>query len=127
VIDPDAFAALLCDWCLEVAAEDQILIATTTLATPLVRALHRTLLERQAWPLLRLSPPALQADFYAHARDAHLDGFAPLELAEVKGVDKLLRIDAPSNTRALAGVDPALIARAAKARAPIQEARLARR
>jgi aminopeptidase len=42
-------------------------------------------------------------------------------------VDAVLRIDAPANTRSLSGIDPALIARAARARAPIQEARLARR
>ena len=43
------------------------------------------------------------ADFYRHARERHLDGFAPLELAEVEAVDALLRIDAPANTDALAG------------------------
>src|SRR5205807_24487 len=36
-------------------------------------------------------------------------------------------IDAPANTQALAGVDPELIARVARARGPIQEARLSRR
>ena len=40
-------------------------------------------------------------------------------------VDAVVRIDAPGNTRRLAGVDPALIARAARARAPVSEARLA--
>jgi aminopeptidase len=39
----------------------------------------------------------------------------------------VLRVDAPANTRALAGIDPVLIARGARARAPVQEARLARR
>jgi aminopeptidase len=125
--DPDAFASLLCDWCLRVQAGDQVLVSTTTLAEPLVSGLHRALLDREAWPLVRMSPPALAEDFYLHARERHLDRFAPLELAEVAGTDAVLRIDAPSNTRALAGVDPALIARAARARAPVQDARLARR
>src|SRR5207302_411148 len=89
--------------------------------------LHQALLKREAWPLMRISPPALAEEFYVHARDRHLDGFAPLELADVAGADAVLRIDAPSNTRALAGIEPALIARAARARAPVQEARLARR
>jgi aminopeptidase len=126
-LDPDAFAELLCDWCLQVGAGQQVLIATTTLAEPLVTALHRSLLAREAWPLLRVSPPSLMADFYRYARERHLDGFAPVELAEVESVDAVLRIDAPANTRELAGVDPALVARAARARAPVQEARLARR
>jgi aminopeptidase len=124
---PDAFARLLCDWCLEPAAGDQVLVATTTLAEPLVLALHRTLLERGAWPLLRLTPPGLTPDFYAHANERQLDGFAPLELSEVEEASAVLRIDAPANTRELAELDPSLIARAARARSPIQEARLARR
>ena len=68
-----------------------------------------------------------RTDFYRHARDRHLDSFAALELAEVESVDSLLRIMAPRSTAALAGIDPALIQRAASARAPVQEARLARR
>ena len=30
MIDPDAFAALLCDWCLDVQPGHQVLIASTT-------------------------------------------------------------------------------------------------
>jgi aminopeptidase len=74
-----------------------------------------------------LRPVLFTADFYRHARAEQLDGFAPLELTEAQGADALIRIDAPANTMALAGVDPALVQRAARARAPIQEARLARR
>lgn len=125
--DPEAFAALLCDWCLQAGERDQVIVSTTTLAVPLLLSVHRALLERRAWPLLRVAPPALAANFYAHADELHLDGHAPLELAEVQSAAAWLRIDAPSNTRALARVDPALLARAARARAPIQEARLALR
>lgn len=125
--DPRAFARLLCEWCLDVAPGEQVLVVSTTLASELVRALHAELLARDAWPLLRITPPELGADFHRHARERHLDGFAPVELAEVQASDAYLRIDAPANTRALAGIDPALIARAARARSPIAEARLAGR
>jgi aminopeptidase len=125
--DPDAFAALLCDWCLQAREDEQIVIATTPLAEPLIRAIHRAVLQRGAWPLLRIAPPSITEDFYRHASARQLDGFAPLELAEMQAVQCFLRIDAPANTRALAGVDPELIARAARARAPVQEARLAQR
>jgi aminopeptidase len=123
--DPDAFAALLCDWCLSVESGQQVLVGMTFEALPLVRALNGALLQRGAWPLLR--PALFTADFYRHARPEQLDAFAPLELTEVQGADALIRIDAPANTMALAGVDPALVQRVARARAPIQEARLARR
>jgi aminopeptidase len=127
VIDPHRFAALLCEWCLEVEAGQQVLVSTSTLAEPLVRALHRALLERGAWPLLRLAPPSLEADFYRHARDAQLDGHPPVELAEVESVQATLRIDAPANTHALTGIGPGLITRAMRAREPIREARARRR
>jgi aminopeptidase len=127
VIDADAFAALLCDWCLEPTDGDQILVSTTTLAHELAAALHRALLRRGAWPLLRIAPTGIERDIYELASDTQLDGFAPLELTEAQSVYAALRIDAPANARQLAGIDPARIARAARARRPIQEARLARR
>jgi aminopeptidase len=76
---------------------------------------------------LRASLPRQEEAFWANARDAHLDGFAPLELAEAEGTDASITIHAPENTRALSGVDPALLSRAARARAPVREAALARR
>ncbi len=125
--DPDRLAALLCDWCIAAGERDQVLVGMTLQSMPLVRALHRALLERGAWPLIRLAPAELAADFYRHATDAQLDSFAPLELAEAQAADAVIGITAPANTRALASVDPALITRAGRARSQVQEARLQKR
>jgi aminopeptidase len=57
----------------------------------------------------------------------HLDGYAPLDLAEAEGTDASVTVHAPENTRALSGIDPARLSRAARARASIREAALARR
>jgi aminopeptidase len=127
VLDPDAFAALLCEWCLEAEAGQQVLVSSTTLAEPLALALHRALLERGAWPLVRLVPTHLQAEFYALAAESQLDGFASVELLEAQTLDARLSIDAPGNTRALAGIDPARISRVMRARAPVLEAVMAKR
>jgi aminopeptidase len=127
MLDPDAFAQLIADWCLEAEPGQQVLVSTTTLAQEPAAALHRVLLERGAWPLLRLAPPDLQTDFFRHAREQQLDTFAPLELLEAQTAEASVRIQAPANTRALAAVDPALPARLARARRPVQEARLQRR
>jgi aminopeptidase len=126
-IDPEAFAALLCDWCLEVAPGQQVLVQTTTNAEPLVVALHGAILDRDAWPILRVTPQGVGSQFYRRAQGRHLDSFAPVELAEVESIDAVVAIDAPSNTSALAGIDPALITRAATARVSIRETRLSRR
>jgi aminopeptidase len=125
--DPAAFATLLCDYCLEVAPEQQVVVRSTTLAAPLVLELQRALLEREAWPLLRTALPGEEAGFWEAARDVHLDGFPGAALAEAEHTDASLAIQAPENTRALAGVDPARTARAARARAPLREAALRRR
>jgi aminopeptidase len=125
--DPRAFAALLCGYCLEVQAGQQVVVRSTTLAAPLLLELQRELLERGAWPLLRPELPGADEGFWAAAGDAHLDGFAPAELAEAQGTDASIGIQAPFNTRALAGVPAERMARAARARAPVREAALRRR
>jgi aminopeptidase len=127
VIDADAFARLLCEWCLDAGPAQQVLVLATTLAEEPVLAVHRELLRRSAFPLLRLSPPTLTEDFYRHATERQLDGVAPLELLEAEQADAWLRIDAPGNVRALNGVDHALLGRVARARRGVQEARLSRR
>jgi aminopeptidase len=127
VIEPAAFAALLCDYCLEVQPGQQVVVRSTTLAAPLLLALQRALLEREAWPLLRVALPGQDEGFWSAARDVHLDGFAGLDLLEAERTDASVTIHAPENTRALAGVDPALLARGARGRAPVREAALARR
>ena len=125
--EPEAFAALICDWCLEVKPGQQVLVTSTTLAAEAVRALHRELLIRGAWPLLRMAPPGLARDFFRHAHDHHLDGYAPLELTEAQGVDASVNIGAPADTAELVDVEPELLARRARAGTPVREARLSRR
>jgi aminopeptidase len=127
MIEPDAFARLLSDWCIDAGEGDQVLVGMTVHALPLARAIHGALLDRDAWPLIRLAASELAEQFYRRAHQLHLDCFAPLELAEAQAADAVIGIEAPANTRALAGIDPALIARAGRARRPIQEARLASR
>jgi aminopeptidase len=123
VIDPDAFALLIAEWCLDVQPGQQILIETTTLAQEAAVALHRAVLERGAWPLLRLSPPGLEADFHRHAREQQLDAVASIELAEVQQADSSVRIIAPASTSPLAQIDPATVARHLRAQQPLREAR----
>lgn len=127
MIDPAAFARLLAGYCLDVQAGQQIVVRSTTLAAPLLLELQRELLEREAWPLLRVELPGETRGHYVHARDAHLDGYAPLAMDEAKKADASLAIQAPENTRALAGVDPERLARAALGRQPLRREILKRR
>jgi aminopeptidase len=125
--DPGAFARLLCGYCLDAQPGWQVVVRSTTLAAPLLLAVQRELLERRAWPLLRPELPGQAEGWWEAARDAHLDAFPPAELAEAEGTDASLVIQAPENTRALAGVAPDRMARAARARKPVRDAGLRRR
>ena len=126
--DPEAFARVLCDWCIEPAPGDQVLVSSSTMAEPLVLALQPRASGARG---VAVAPTLASGDrdrpLPAFAGERQLDGYAPVELAEVQSANAVVRIDAPANTRALAGIDPVLIARAARARAPVQAARLASR
>jgi aminopeptidase len=126
MIDPDALAALLCDYCLEVAVSQQVLAASTTLAEPLLGALHRAILARGAWPIIRIERPEQREEFYEFANERQLNSFPSVALAEIEQIDSHVRIEAPANLRALSSVDPERITRALSARAPLSEAQLAK-
>jgi aminopeptidase len=126
-LNADAFATLLTGYCLEAQEGQQVRVSSTTLAAPLLLALQREILERGAWPLLDVGLPGQAEAFWTAARDIHLDGFASADLAVVEHADASLRIDAQANANELAGVDPARLARAQRAREPLRTARLQRR
>ena len=123
----DAFAALICDWCLEVVPGHQVLVETDHARPGGSRRDARS--AARPWRLAAAAGSAdeLEAEFYRHARDRQLDEFAPFALTESEAVDSRVLVRAPANTNALAGIDPALPPRVARARLPLQRARSARR
>jgi aminopeptidase len=127
MLEADRYAALLCDWCLRPQPGDQVVVATTTLAADAVLALQRALLEREAYPLLRVNLPEAEATFFDVVSDHVLDNAGSLELAEAEQTQAAVRITAPANTSDLAGVDPSRFARFARARAHVREAAMRRR
>lgn len=126
-LDPARFADLLAGYCLDVQAGEEVLVRSTTLAAPLLLELQRAILARDAWPLLRAELPGSTASFHEHARDVHLDGFPEVSFAEARKAHCQLAIQAPENTRALAGIDPERLARAARARKPLRDQAMRKR
>jgi aminopeptidase len=120
-IDATKFADLLCGYCLEVQSGQQVLVRSSTAATELLLELQRAILEREAWPLLRVELPGETAAFYQHARDLHLEDLPRTALDEAKRIDASLGIQAPTEAFELAGVDPQRIARYARARREVRE------
>jgi aminopeptidase len=127
VIDAAAFADLLAGYCLEVEERQQVLVRSTTRAQPLLIELQRAILQRGAWPYLRVELPGQTEGFYRHAREWQLDDYGDLALTEARKAHATLAIQAPENTRALAGIDPERLARANLARRPIREQTLKKR
>jgi aminopeptidase len=126
-LDPRAFADLLAGYCLDVKPGQQVLVRSTTLAAPLLLQLQCAILERDAWPHLRVELPGQARSFYEHAKDRHLDEFPDLALTEAKKIDASLGIQAPADVRELVGVDPARMTRLARARRPVREATMKKR
>jgi aminopeptidase len=126
-LDPGAFADLLAGYCLDVQEQETVLVRSTSLAAPVLLELQRAILQRDAWPLLRVELPGQTPAYYEHARERHLDDYPDLALTEAKKVDALLGIQAPADVRELVDVDPDRIARYARARRPIREATMKKR
>ena len=126
-LEPGPVADLLAGYCLDVQAGETVLVRSTTLAAPLLLELQRAILERDAWPLLRVELPGQTRSFYDAALDRHLDDYPELALHEARRIDALLGIQAPGDVRELAGVDPDRITRYARARRPIREATMKKR
>src|SRR3954469_54479 len=126
-LDPRAFADLLAGYCLDVRPGQQIMVRSTTLGAPLLLELQRAILERDAWPHLRVELPSQGRSFYDHALDRHLDDVSTLALDEAKRIDANLGITATADVRELVGVDPEKITRLARARRPVREAIMKKR
>ena len=126
-LDPAAFADLLAGYCLDVQKGNQVLVRSSTLAAPLLLELQRAILERGAWPFLRIEIPGQTRGFYEHAQEWQLEDYPDLAYSEARKCERQLGIQAPDDMRALVGVDPQRIASAARARQPIREASLKKR
>ncbi len=92
-----------------VAAEegDQVVLAGGAAAEPLIKAVYARLLDIGATPIPQVALPGMQEVFFEHARDVHYEKTPPVIRAIYEGADAFISVMAPTNTRALANVDPA--------------------
>jgi aminopeptidase len=121
-IDPARFAELLTGYCLDVQEGEEVLVRSTTEAQPLLLELQRAILQRGAWPLLRVELPGQARDYLVHADGRQLDDVSDAMLGEAQRADKHLNVQAPHDVSALAGIDPQRMTRLRRAREPIQAA-----
>ncbi len=119
--EPAKHADLLAAYCLDAQPGQRIQVSATTLALPLVEALHRELLAREARPVLRLEYPGQQDDYYRYASDELLDSLHPADLADMEHTDATLRVLTPQE--AVGNSHPDRRTRHARTVAPIGQLR----
>ncbi len=121
----ERYAELLVGYCTAVEAGDVVAVNVGSEALPMARALTRAVLRAGARPLLRISYPQFEADLVTLASDDYLAAEPTVELEEIRRTDVYIRVDAPSDLRALQQVDKGRIARLAKHRESVQRHRVA--
>lgn len=103
-------AGALISYCVGVKPEEWTVIHVPVLGLPLAVACVEATLAAGGHPSLNVTVEEVQETFLRHASDAQLSFIPPLRRATVEGEICEIGIRAPSNTRALMGVDPSRLA-----------------
>ena len=103
----EKLARVLVDYSVEVREGEQVVVFGEVGAEPLVKAIYARLLQVGAVPVLQLQLPGMQELFFEHAQDIHYKNIPSIRRFFAEEADAEIGIKAPSNTRALANVDPA--------------------
>jgi aminopeptidase len=114
-------ARLLVDYSIEAGEGDQVLISGEVGAGPLIRALYTRLLQVGATPVTQISLPGMQELFFEHAQELQYEEIPGVARAIYEAVDAQIVIHSPSNTRALANVDPSKQQALQKRNKPLSE------
>jgi aminopeptidase len=122
----DRWAQTLVDYSLEVRAGQTVAITGGVAASPLLRALYRTVLERGAFPTLMPTLPESLADLLALGSNEQLRYLSPVDRFAREEADAVVTVLAETNTRALAAVEPARQRAYQKGRSPLLEATMKR-
>ncbi len=114
-------AEVLVHYSLELQPGQQMRLHTMPQAEELSLAVYTTAIKAGAHVFVETILPGAEEVFYQHASDAQLDYASPVHKLVMETFDARLSIEAEYNTRELSGIDPARMARARKARAPLMK------
>jgi aminopeptidase len=125
MLDPriDKLARIVVEYSLLLKPGETVSLAGTPEAAPLLLALYGRSLKAGAHPRLKVALPEANEIFYRLASDAQLDHCSEIDLFETEQLQCSVSVSSETNTRSLAGADPARIARVRKARRPLKDAR----
>ena len=109
----ESYAKLLVEQCLDVQAGWQVVVSGGVLARPLIEEVNRLLGQRGAYAIQRLSlsGAAINVPWVQEAPLELLDNPSAIETRAFHEADAWIGIEAPENTRELAGVEPERLGR----------------
>lgn len=119
---PDFAAKLsrvIVEYSTRIEPDDFVVIVGSTTSVPLIEALYEAVLRRGGNPVVQVGLPGLNELRLQLAEGKQLDFLDPVMKLVVEEADVILQIDAPSNTKALADIEPGKMARWQEARAPL--------
>jgi aminopeptidase len=102
----EKLARLLVDYCVVAAEGEQVLVTGGATAEPLIKEVYARLLQVGAIPIPQVALSGMQELFFKHAREIHYEKTPPAVRSIYEGVEAVISILSPHNTRALASVDP---------------------
>ena len=123
VTDPrvEALADILVQHSTEVGPGDLVLIDGTANARPLLMACYQRVLAAGGHPRLSVGFEEAQEILLAEGSDEQLEFLDPIAKFQADSIQAAIRIRAAENTRALASVDPARLAKTMIARRPVMD------
>jgi len=116
-------AKILVEHCIGVKKGQTIQLTADILARPLVLEIYKLIIQKGAYPILRLGFDGLSPIYYKYASDEQLKNFPKIAYYEIKNVDSTIHIVAPEDRYELASVDSKRIAMRSRAIVKIDEVR----
>lgn len=119
-------AKVLVHYSVEIQKGQQVIIRTSPNADEATLAVYEEVVKAGGHPFIVNTVPGLDEAFFKFAAEEQINYVSPLIKLVAETFDASIHIWTEDNTRALSGVDPARIARARKAQAPIMQTFLQR-
>lgn len=117
----ERLAQVLVDYSTRVGEGDYVVLESSPLASPLLRAVYRRVLEAGGHPQLRLGLEGAAETLLLHGNEDQLAWISPPRRDDFEQADVRIVIEAETNTRHLSGVDPARQAIVARAREGLRD------
>ncbi len=102
----DKLADLLVDYCTGIKARQSVLLSGSSVAEPMLMALHKKVLEKGAYPYMQIDFPNLKYQFLKYANDDQLMHIPEPYQIVFEKFDARIVLISESNTKQLNNIDP---------------------